>query len=171
MKKILIILLLLLCSGCSIRKDYYVFSFDNYSFAPGYDDLSFARMVYDFETDETIGKNETVETAIYSFGNHIADVKFTNYKNKEIKADKAILSEFDYFFDEHTNNICKLDGIELSSSIKTNCEMFNGEYIERNGTACVLSKTVNSKTNTVIFQGDIYATDQDKLYRIIISIE
>ena len=65
----------------------------------------------------------------------------------------------------------KLDGIELSSSVKENCRMFDGEYIERNGYACLITRQVDQKLNVVILHGDILNMDQDELSRIEIYVE
>ena len=49
MKKLILIPLLLLLCSCDVvlREDYYVFSFDDFTIAPGYDNVDFMRLVFD----------------------------------------------------------------------------------------------------------------------------
>lgn len=172
MKKILVILLLLLCTGCSGGRDkYYTLSYDNYSLTVGYDDVSFVKLAYDFNIPEKVEGNAVYENELYFFGRHFADAQFTNHKKKEQSSDKIRLSELSVFVDENPYYAYKIDDYELSSSVKENCEHFNGEYIQRNGTACLIGKNVGNKKNVILLQGDIYGFDQDKLYRITISVE
>ena len=65
----------------------------------------------------------------------------------------------------------KINGIELSNSVKENCEMFSGEYIERNGYACAFGQEAGDKDNVVVLYGDLFAIDQDKLDHVEIYVE
>ena len=161
-----------MCFGCSPkRENYYVLYFDDYSLTPGYDNAEFVKLVYDFEIPDTLEANQSYETALYSFGRHLGDVTFTNYKNKAISSDKAILSKLSLFFDENPYYSYRLDDYYLSEYVSENSSHFNGEYIQRDGTACVFGKMVGKRKNVVIIQGDIFGHNQDQIYRITISVE
>lgn len=172
MKKLLILLLVLMCCGCSAkREDFYVLHFDDYSLAPGYDNAEYVKLVYTFDIPETLEPGQSYETGLYSFGKHLGDAVFTNYTKKEISSDKAILSKLSLFFRENPYYLYSIDDYELSPYVSENNEHFNGEYIKRDGTASVFGKMVGKKKNVIILQGDIYGMDQDEIYRITISVE
>lgn len=172
MKKLLILLLVLMCCGCSAkREEYYVLHFDDYSLTPGYDNAEFVKLVYDFEIPERLEAGQSYETSLYSFGKHLGEATFTNYKRKDIDSNKAILSKISLFFDENPYYSYRIDDYYLSEYVSENNEHFNGEYIERNGTASVFGKMVGKKKNVVLIQGDIYGSNQDYIYRITVSIE
>ena len=49
--------------------------------------------------------------------------------------------------------------------------MFKGEFIERNGYACVIGQVVNNHNNVIILSGDYLGIDQDELSRIEVFVE
>ena len=90
---------------------------------------------------------------------------------EEIPIDEAIISSADFYLSNYPLDSYKISDIELCDSVKENCEKFNGKYVDRNGYACIFGKQVGKKNNIVILYGDIFAIDQDKLYRIKIYVE
>lgn len=173
MKKLLsILLLLLLLSACTSRKDYYILSFDTYSLTPGYDDMEFVKLVFDFDIPEQLDKKQSLENIrTYFWDTYFADISIYNPKNKVIDSNEAILTRVDIFLDNNYFETYKINDIELSSSVKQNCEMFKGEFIERNGYACVIGQVVNNHNNVIILSGDYLGIDQDELSRIEVFVE
>lgn len=173
MKKLItIITLILLLSSCSNRNNYYVLSFDNYSLAVGYDDVEFLKLVFTIDSDEIMQPNELRENVeVLFWDRHFAYMDIINYKKKEIDIDKAIVCKADIYLSNLEMETYKINGIELSSSVKENCKKFNGELVERNGYACVIGKQVDDKDNVVVLHGDIYNVDQDLLSRIEIYVK
>ena len=174
MKKLfsLLSIILLLC-GCDIeRSEYYVFSFDDYTVCPGYDDVEFMRLVFDVDARGKLDADEKLEDVkIVFWGRHFADVDISNPTEKQIDIEQGKITRIDMYLDELGSYTYKIDDVVLSSSVKENCDMFNGEYIERNGYACVFGKVVDDRNNVVILHGDILKPDQDELSRIEIYVE
>ena len=173
MKKFLVLLLLILLCGCNAeREDYYVLSFDDYTICVGYDDAEFVKLVYDVELPDVLSPEQTVGDLELDFwGKEFGTVSFTNPKNKEIASGEAILSKAVFYLEQTGSHVLKIDDVELSNSVKENCSILQGEYIEKNGTACVIGKKVKDKDNVLILYGDIFSIDQDELSRIEISVE
>lgn len=167
-----VIISILLLSSCSNRNSYYVLSFDDYSLAVGYDDVDYLKLVFTVDSDDKMQPNELRENVDVSFWNsHFAYMDIINYKNREIDIDKAIVCKADIYLSNLEMETFKINGIELSDSVKQNCELLNGELVERNGYACIISKTVDDKDNIVILHGDIFNADQDLLSRIEIHVK
>jgi len=173
MKKVLIIILLLLISSCSINRDlYYNFQFDDYSISVGHDDLEYIKLIYDCDVVEQLDrKQEIKDIEIYFFDDYLANIDIKNYKNRKIKSNKAIVSKLDVYLTNLDMNEYKIYDQILSTSIKENCEIFEGEYLDNNGYGCVFGKKVKGKYNYVILHGDILNKDQDELVRIEIYVE
>ena len=174
MKKIvaLVLSLILLCSCSAQRDDYYVFSFDDFSLVPGYDDVEFMRLVFQMDTPEKLSAGEKIENIdVIFWDRYFASVDIENSGKKEIDATAAKVTRLVYYIDNYTFSRYALDGIELSESVKENCEKFNGEYVERNGYACAFGKKVKDKENIVILYGDILGIDQDKLDHLEIYVK
>jgi len=172
MKKILPLFLLLLCA-CSPkieREDYYVLSLDGYTVVPGYDDVSFLKLVFDFVLPQYQTEEKMEAVDLYLMGTYLAMADF-HPLGKETEAEKALLNRFTFYLDDYYFDELKIDQIPLKSSIRENCELFGGEYIERNGCACAFGKKVDGKDNIVILHGDILAQDQDALDHIEIYVE
>ena len=173
MKKLLtLIAIAFLLTGCSQREDYYVFSFDDFTIAPGYDDAEYLRLTFDLKLPEKLqaqAKLEDIE--VYFWDNYFASVDLENDSRKEINIDKAKVSRLIFYLSNYPASVYKLGDIELKSSVKENCEIFKGEYIERNGYACAFGQKVGDKENIVILYGDIFNVDQDKLDHIEIYVE
>ena len=175
MKKILLYLsLIFLLSSCSSydRELYYEFTFDGYSITPGYDDVEFMHLVFDVDMPETLSAYEIIEDKpFYLWNKYIGDVDFFNDSNSDIAGNEAKVSGIDIFLSNIDGKVYKLNGRQLKKSVKQNCDMLNGQYLERNGYACTLGKMVGNKRNIVILSGDILNIDQDELSRIEIYVE
>ena len=171
-KLITVILSILLLSSCSNRNSYFVFSYDDYTLAVGYDDVEFLKLVFTLDSEETMQPNELRENVeVLFWERHFAYMDLINYKKKEINIDKAVVCKADIYLSNLNMSTYKLDGVELSESVKENCETFKGELIKRNGYACVIGKTIGDKENIVVLHGDIYNADQDLLTRVEIYVK
>ena len=174
MKKLLLLAIsLLLLSGCTIeREGHYIFSFGDYTIAPGYDDVEYTRVIFDLDLPETLEAKQVLkDNKVYFWNRYLADIDIANDSEKQIVADKAKVTRFVFYLSNFPDVVYKIDDIELSSSVKENCEKFGGEYIERNGYACAFGKKTGKKNNIVILYGDIFAVDQDKLDHVEIYVE
>lgn len=173
MKKLLLVLFcLLLCSCRPEREDYFVLAFDDYSLAVGYDDVNYLKLVFEADLPEELQPQETVKDIETTFwGNYFADIDIRNPIDETISPDDAVVVGLDLYLSNTGMGTYKLDDIELSGSVKDNCKAFDGEYIERNGYACLITRQVDQKLNVVILHGDILNADQDELSRIEIYVE
>ncbi|MBQ2582957.1 MAG: hypothetical protein II577_03550 [Erysipelotrichaceae bacterium] len=174
MKKILLILLtIFLCNGCADpRSDYYVLSIDDYTLTPGYDDAEYLRLAFDMDIKDTLEPGERLEGVDLDLWKyHVCTIDLVNPKKKSVPSDEAVLQKLDLFVGNLPAEKYAIDGIVLSSSVKENCQNLGGEYIERNGYACVIGKKVHGQDNIVILSGDILNIDQDELHRIQIYVE
>ncbi len=173
MKKLWIILFcFLLCSCRPEREDFYVLEFDDYSLAVGFDDVNYLKLVFEADLPEEMGANETLKDIEMTFwGSYFADIDITNPIDETISPDDAVITGLDLYLANAGMTTYRLDGIELSGSVKENCRAFDGEYIERNGYACLITRQVDQKLNIVILHGDILNEDQDELSRIEIYVE
>ena len=92
MKKLLSLFLipLLLC-GCTVeREDYYIFSFGDYTIAPGYDDAEYLELIFELDLPETLEPNETLEKKeVHFWGDYLADVDLSNDGKKTIPIYRA----------------------------------------------------------------------------------
>ncbi|MBQ1483571.1 MAG: hypothetical protein IIZ28_08395 [Erysipelotrichaceae bacterium] len=174
MKKLLSLFLipLLLC-GCTVeREDYYIFSFGDYTIAPGYDDAEYLELIFELDLPETLEPNETLEKKeVHFWGDYLADVDLSNDGKKTIPIGEAKVTRFVLYLANFPDAVYRIDGQELSPSVRENCEKFSGEYIERNGYACVFGKKSGKKKNVVILYGDLFAIDQDALDHVEIYVE
>lgn len=173
MKRIIaLISCLFILTACTNREDYFVFSFDDYSLSVGYDNVEFLDLVFNVDAPNTLDPYETLKDVEVTFWkNYFADVDITNYRKKPCDLYDGVITRLDIFLDNIEMEEFKLDDRKLSSSVKDNCRKFDGEYIERNGYACVIVKQVKDKNNVVILYGDILKPDQDELSRIEIYVE
>ncbi|MBQ6126158.1 MAG: hypothetical protein IJI77_03940 [Erysipelotrichaceae bacterium] len=174
MKKYLILILLILISACHSvkREDYYIFSFNDYTLSVGYDDVEFLELTFYLDVKDELEPQESVEDiTLYSFNIPFAEVDVCNTGKKADTSDKATVTRFKYYLDDFPMESYQIDGITLSSSIKENCDTFGGEYIDRNGKACLFGKKVDGKDNVVLLQGDMLNIDQDQLESIEIYVK
>ena len=175
MKKLIFVFAcILLCSYTPSpeREDYFVFSFDDYSLAVGFDDVEYLKLVFDVEVPEVLGAGESLNNLEMTFwGRYFGDVDIANSTDKEIPIDQAVITGLDLYLPNVGMETYKLGDTQLSSSVKENCQMFHGEYIERNGYACVITRQIEDQLNVVILHGDILNMDQDELARIEIYVE
>ena len=154
MKKIIVLIVLVILIGCSTKKeDYYNFSIDNYNITIGYDDYDYLSTVFD------IGEEEFT----------LVNKHFANYEYGII--DKKEVITYLEFYIKDFGSIYKIDDIELSKSIKQNCESFAGEYIDKKTKGCIIQKQVGDYTNAIILSGDILNDDLDELSKIEIYIK
>ena len=171
MKKILFILLLLLAS-CTFKQDYFSLSIDDYTISVGYDDAEYLDVAFNFDMKEELMPNEVIKDIdIYLFDSLLGVGEFTNKKSKENGSDKAVLSKITIYLEDLKGREFKLNGESLDSSIKKNCDRYNGTYISKNGYACVIENKVQDELNVVELHGDYLNLDQDKLNHIIIYVE
>ena len=174
MKKLFPLLLItLLLSGCmGDREDCYVFSFDSFSIAPGYDDVEYMSLVFDMDLpDKLHGKQKLKDQDVFFWGKYLASIDIENSGKKQIDTEKARVTKLVFYLSNYPASVYKLGDIELSESVKENCEKFSGEYVERNGYACVFGKKSAGKKHTVILYGDIFGIDQDRLDHVEITVE
>lgn len=173
MKKLLIILLtLIFITSCSLRNDYLKLSIDDYSVTVGYDNAKFLKIAYDFELPEKLAANEVIDNVeIYLFDQLLGVASFTNPKDKEIDSDKAILTRLELYVNDMPNRTIKLNDELLDNSIKTNCDNYNGQYIEKNGYACVIENEKTNELNVAELHGDYLNIDQDELDHIVIYVK
>ncbi len=172
MKKILLALSLLILCSCTHREDYYVFSFDDYTITPGYDDVSFLDIAFDLDVPESLaGYEKLKDVRMTFFGKYFGEADLFNPTSKPIDIKDAKLEKLTLYLSQLSDHTFMIDGIELVESIKENCETFNGEYVVRNGYACVIGKIVHGKNNIIRLFGDIYAKDQDELNHLEIYVE
>ena len=175
MKKLFLIPLLLLLCSCDVvlREDYYVFSFDDFTVAPGYDTVDFMRLVFDVRNSKTQLESKETEDDIevYFWDEYMAEIDIENDTKKAVDVNEATLKRFEMYLGNIPFDVLKLNDIELSSSVKQNCEYFGGEYIERNGYACAFGQKAHGRDNVVILYGDILAIDQDKLSHLEIYVK
>lgn len=171
MKKILILLLILL-SSCSLKKDYYKLSIDDYNVTVGYDTSDFLDIAYDFELPEKLQANETIDDVdIYLFNQLLGVGSFTNTSNKEIDSNKAILSRITIYLNDMVGRNFKINDEQLDDSVKSNCDKYNGKYIEKNGYACILENSNTVELNVIELHGDYLNQDQDLLDHITIYVK
>jgi len=172
MKKILTVLMMLFLCSCANREDYYVFSFDDFSIAPGYDDVTFMNVAFMVDYYDQLETHEEVKDVdFYFWDKYYGTIDIYNPTDKTINVEDAIVNKLIIYFDQLDSHIFKIDETVLKSSVKENCEVFNGEYIERNGYACAFGKKVNGKENVVVLYGDIFAEDQDELNHLEIYVK
>ena len=98
MRKLLsVLLMMLLLGGCmNEREDYYIFSFGDYTLTPGYDNVEYARLIFDLQLPETIGANSRIEkNEVYFWDHYLCDLDLINESKKEIPIDEAIISRLD----------------------------------------------------------------------------
>lgn len=170
MKKIFLVLLLLLCS-CSKRSDFYKLSIDDYSITVGYDTASFLDIAYDFELKDSFEENEEIEgVEIRLFGDLLGTGSFVNLKGKRISSDKALLKKLTVYLKDLDGRTFKINDEELDSSVKNNCDHYNGTYIEKNGYACLIENP-KGNGNYIELHGDYLNIDQDELDHIIIFVK
>lgn len=171
MKKLIFLLSLLLCS-CSFRSDYYTLSVDGYKFTVGYDNVEYLKTTFNLSIDENIEANNTIENVtVYTFDERFCNVDISNTSDKQITSDKGIITRLELYCGDVGNRNYALNDVELSDSVTSNCETFDGTLIKRNGVACVIESNKNGSLNVVELHGDILAKDQDVLDHIVIYVK
>ena len=176
MKKFLsFILSIFLLSSCSTginREDFHVFGFDDFTIAVAYDDVEFMRLVFDVRIKDTLQAQERIDDVeVFFWDKFFATVSIENPGKKEVPVEKGIVKKLTIYLDNIPERVYKLDGIVLSKSVRENCDTFHGEYVERNGYACVFGKNVHGKDSIVTLYGDILGFDQDELSHLEIYVK
>lgn len=169
MKKIVLILMMFLLCSCVSRDDYFTFGFDDYRLTPGYDKGSYLDIVFDFEKAETLAPNQTFESNFNLLGNYAFKAELSNLNKKDINYENATLTKLTIYLKDLGNRQFSINEEPLDPSIKNNCDKYNGQYIERNGKACLIESEVKDKNNYIIMYGDILAIDQDQIDHIEIG--
>lgn len=171
MKKLLLVFLLLL-SACSFKEDYFQLSIDDYTITTGYDNGQYLDVSYDYDVKNELDANETVKNInLYLFDDLLGEIELTNYKNKSISYQDAIITKLTVYLNDLKGREFRINNNALDKSIKKNCETFNGTYIEKNGYACVIQNKVGKELNVVELYGDYLNIDQDELDHIVIYVE
>lgn len=159
-------------TACSSRKDYFELAIDDYTLAVGYDDCEYLDIAYDYDIKEELDKKEVVKDVnIYLLDDLLGVADISNSKNKVISYKDGKITKLVVYVNDLKDRSFKLNGQELDRSIKTNCDSFNGTYIEKNGYACVIEKNIGKQLNVVELHGDYLNIDQDKLDHIVIYVE
>ena len=88
-KPFLLLLIATLLSGCMLvkpeREDFYIFSFDDFTIAPGYDDVEFMRLVFDLDLpDQLAAKEKLSEQEVFFWDRYFAEVDIENNKDEEL---------------------------------------------------------------------------------------
>lgn len=160
MKKIITLFLLLCLFSCSNDNKYFSFFFDGYCINVGKDRVEDLKDSFEIDAKEQLDKKELLEDIeMKYYGRNFALISISNAHNKTISSDKAIISSFTYYFNDLPFNAYKIDGVLLSDSIKDNCDRLNGNYIQKNGYACLLVK----KNSVLTLYGDFLNINQDLL--------
>ena len=156
MKKIIVLLLTLLLIACSPeKKDYYKLSFNDYSVSVGYDSSEYLSVIFDYD----LKHNEELKLSL-----------FKKYFGKCIINDDDIVTYLQVYLDDYPG-VYKIDDIELDKSVSKNCEIFEGEMINKNGNACIIQKTVGDYTNAIILYDDLLNGSIDELKKIEIYLK
>lgn len=174
MKKVLLLLLILLLVGCTKKnpEDYYQLSIDDYLLTVGYDNVEYLRLIYDFDVPESFQANETInDIDVKLHTNFFGIISLNNATKKIIPSKQATLTKLDIYVGDLKGKHFKINNIDLDKSIKSNCDKFNGTYIEKNGYACVIQNKVEDELNVIELYGDYLNINQDELERIIIYVE
>ena len=172
MKKWLVILITIILCGCSFRNDVYKLSIDDYVISVGYDDVEYLKVVYNFELPDIFSGNEVIDGVnMYLFDSLLGVGQFTNTSKKEIESNKAVLTKLTIYLNDLGNRKFMLNDELLDSSIKTNCDKFNGTYISKNGYACVIETNEHKKHNVIELYGDYLNMDQDQLDHMVIYVD
>lgn len=171
MKK-LVLLLLILLTACSQKEDYYQLSVDDYSVTVGYDDGEYMKIAYTYDIKDELEANEVVKDVNIYLNDKLLGVgEFTNSKKKTVSSDKAKLTKLTVYLNDLAGRTFKLNGEPLDSSIKANCDKYNGTYIEKNGYACVIQTEIGKELNVVELYGDYLNIDQDQLDHLTIYVD
>ena len=80
--------------------------------------------------------------------------------NEDAYIDKVVL----YLKD--VEDSVSIDDYLLNKGIEETCSDLNGEYLEKNGYVCLISKRVNKKDNYVLLYSDILSDDLDEIDRV-----
>ncbi|MBQ1477117.1 MAG: hypothetical protein IIZ33_03115 [Erysipelotrichaceae bacterium] len=160
-------LILLLLTSChkEVREDHYVLGLDEERlFAPGFDTLERMREI-GFETElyGEFSKGDSAQVPLYYEGKEVGKATFTNTGKKDAPSEECILTYLELYVWSIPETLL-LDGEEVPVSIKETCDRYEGDYLYKNGIACVIEK--EDRNETVILHGDISAYDQDRIDRI-----
>lgn len=165
-------LILILLTACSLKEEYFELGIDDYVIRVGYDDSEYMDIAFDFDMKHEFQAQETVDNVEIKLSNNLLGVgEFTNYSSKTKPSNKAILTSLTIYLDDLGDREFKLNGEPIESSIKANCNKFNGTYVEKNGYACVIENKIRDKLNVIELYGDYLNIDQDRLDRIEIYIK
>ena len=172
MKRLLLVIVLLLCS-ChrQVPIDEHIYlRFDNFEIDLGKEKASdlIADGFYIDVEDETIIKDEIIYNDVYYNYRNIGDMGFSSFGDG-VEFNDSYLSYLNIYIYSLPSNIY-LDDYLLIENIKDDCDYLKGKYIEKNGKACLLNKNLDNKEVSIVFQGDISDINQDKLDRIEIFI-
>ncbi|MDO4499813.1 MAG: hypothetical protein Q4B60_00920 [Erysipelotrichaceae bacterium] len=105
--------------------------------------------------DVTVGYDSSLDEGI--------KVEEVNYYTDE--KENTYLSDLEFYLSDVSDYV-SLDGYDLRNGIKNTCEHFKGELIEKNGTACLISKVVKNRENYVVIYGDLLDDNTDRVDRI-----
>ena len=130
------------------------------------------RLVFDMDLPDTLAPGQKLsDQEVFFWNRYFGSVDIENDKKERISIGQAKITRLIFYLSNYPASVYKLSGTELKNSVKENCEIFSGEYIERNGYACAFGKQDAGKKQVVILYGDIFGIDQDKLDHVEIYVE
>lgn len=117
----------------------------------------------------SIGK-DSITVGESSFEDSKEFLKMTSEFHTKLINDILTVSSITIYADDIKGKI-RIDDEKLDKrlGIEKTCYLYNGEYIEKNGHVCIVSKQVNDHLNTISFYGDILNDDVDKIDHIIVE--
>lgn len=173
MKKVLLVMVALLLVGCAPeREEFYELTIDDYSISVGYDNSEYMSNVYEYDIKNELQEGEVIKDVnIYLYNNLLGVGEFSNTKTKPINCNDAVLTKLTIYLNDLPGRTFRINGEPLDKSIKTNCNKYNGTYINKNGYACVIENNFDEVLNVIELHGDYLNIDQDEVDHITIYVE
>lgn len=173
MKKIFLLFCFFILISCAPKENFFELGIDNYLITVGKDNAEYLKTIYDFNLPEKINGYTSVKDVNISLINNFFGVaSFKNYKKKEVPSDSAIIEKLTIYVNDLEGREIKINGEVLDSSIKRNCDKYQGKYIKRNGYACVIENNINDKyLNVIELYGDYLNINQDELDHLVVYVK
>ena len=130
MKKLFSVLLIsiLLCGCVSQREDFYIFSFDDLTITPGYDNIEFMRLIFDVDLPDHLSGAQTLKDQdLFFWNSYFGSIDVSNPEKEEIEINEAVVSRLIFYLSNYHASVYKIGNIELSDSVKENCRIFEGK--------------------------------------------
>ncbi len=119
-----------------------------------------------------VGKYEIV-VGESSFEEEKAFLRYISEFHTSLINDTLTISSITLYLEDIKGKI-KIDDDNLNRDlgIEKTCYLYDGQYIEKNGHVCIVSKeTSGGHINSISFYGDILSEDVDKIDHIIIEFK